>query len=381
MMHQRVFAGGRKSRLRTRLLLKRACRGRFESAGTEREKEMGYQETLLEWYFKNKRDLPWRRTEDPYRIWISEIMLQQTRVQTVIPYYERFLRTYPTIESLGKGEEEDVLRLWQGLGYYGRARRLIPCARMIVQVHGGVFPRTCGEMAKLPGIGPYTAGAVLSIAYNLPVPAVDGNVMRVFARQFEIYRDIKQGANRKFFEEKARSLLPEDRRHFNQALMELGALICTPENPDCDSCPMKSHCRAYGENLQSRLPVRSRPAEKKRLKIFAAYVKKGQDILLVKQTGRKLLGGLWGFPMVEGLEPEQAAEALKEVLRDTCGIKAVYAGEKAAGRHAFTHLVWEIVLLSYETEDGGVLDGETVWASESDMGRYPMSVAFSKLLY
>ena len=197
------------------------------------------QTKLLDWYHINHRKLPWRDQFDPYKIWLSEIMLQQTQVTTVIDYFNRFVKTYPTVQDLALADEDSVLKLWEGLGYYSRARRLIPCAKMVVELFDGEFPKDYKKIIKLPGVGSYTAGAVLSIAYNIKLPAVDGNVMRVYSRLFNMDADISDAKSKKIFEEKVFDTLPEDRRHYNQALMELGATICTPKSPKCMACPIQ----------------------------------------------------------------------------------------------------------------------------------------------
>ncbi|MGB8955280.1 MAG: A/G-specific adenine glycosylase, partial [Tumebacillaceae bacterium] len=200
---------------------------------------------LLAWYEENKRDLPWRRTRDPYAIWVSEVMLQQTRVETVIPYWHRFLEQFPTIDALAKAPEEQVLKAWEGLGYYSRGRNLQKGAQAVQERHHGIVPDALDEMLALPGVGPYTAGAVLSIAYDRPVPAVDGNVFRVLSRIFLIEEDIMKPKTRKTFEGIAEFMIPEGyAASFNQGLMELGATVCIPKNPRCALCPVREQCSA-----------------------------------------------------------------------------------------------------------------------------------------
>ncbi|MFW5868776.1 MAG: A/G-specific adenine glycosylase, partial [Armatimonadota bacterium] len=210
---------------------------------------------LLAWFDAHRRDLPWRRTSDPYRIWVSEIMLQQTQVDRVIDYYERFLVAFPTVEALAEAPIDDVLRLWEGLGYYSRARNLHAAARVIVQEHGGEFPRSPEAIRALPGIGEYTAGAVQSIAFGVPVPAVDANVIRVLARLFAVEGDVSAGEERRRIADLAAEVVPDDRPgDFNQALMELGALLCIPGRPGCLICPLSEVCRAKLRGLQATIP-------------------------------------------------------------------------------------------------------------------------------
>ncbi|KAE8558750.1 A/G-specific adenine glycosylase, partial [Paenibacillus polymyxa] len=211
---------------------------------------------LLNWYTRNKRDLPWRRHRNPFYIWISEIMLQQTRVDTVIPYFNRFIARFPTIEALAEAPEEDVLKLWEGLGYYSRARNLQTAAKQVVELHGGQVPDDTQAVAALKGVGPYTTGAIMSIAFNRPEPAVDGNVMRVLSRYFLIEEDIMKGSTRSHMESLVRELIPEGRAaDFNQALMELGALVCTPKSPHCLTCPVMEHCSGRLAAPQAPPPV------------------------------------------------------------------------------------------------------------------------------
>ncbi len=222
------------------------------------------QENILAWYEINHRLLPWRETRNPpYNIWLSEIMCQQTQVATVIPYYQRFLEVYPTIFDLAKAKEDDVYKLWEGLGYYSRANRLMQCSKVIVNQYQGIFPRSKKEMLNLPGIGPYTAGAILSIAYDIKEPAIDGNVMRVYSRLYEIHDEVGKPGASKAFDHYVRKDLPKNVSHFNQGLMELGATICTPTNPKCFSCPVIDLCKANKNNTTDILPVKTKKTKKK----------------------------------------------------------------------------------------------------------------------
>jgi A/G-specific adenine glycosylase len=256
---------------------------------------------LLAWFAQERRALPWRENQDPYRVWISEAMLQQTRVETVLGYFDRFLTRFPRIEDLAGSEEDDVLALWSGLGYYSRARKLREAAIAVVADHDGEFPRTRAAALALPGVGPYTAGAVLSIAYDLPEPLVDGNVQRVFARLFA-FRDVAgSGTLQKKLWALAEDLVPENggAGDWNQALMELGATVCTPRDPDCGSCPVASLCRAKELELVHELPVpapRKKPTEVA-LDIYVA--ERGADLLLEKRPPKGRMAGLWQFPTLE----------------------------------------------------------------------------------
>ncbi len=272
-----------------------------------------FQQNLLQWYQKNKRTMPWRDIENPYYTWISEIMLQQTRVDTVIPYFLRFIEKYPRVHDLAKGKDEDLLKLWEGLGYYSRVKNMKIAAGEVVEKYDGVFPKNPKELQSLKGIGEYTAGAIASIAYEQKEPAVDGNVLRVMTRITGNFGDIKLGKTKKEITEGVRALLPEENLgDFNQGLIELGAVLCTaPKAPDCEGCPVSDFCVAFDKNLQGVLPVKSK-GNKKRLekKTVLIFTHKDQ-LFLRKRREQGLLPGLWEFPNVQGHIKEGA---LKEAL-------------------------------------------------------------------
>src|SRR6056297_766440 len=277
---------------------------------------MAFQESLLNWYHTHHRKLPFRGSRNPYKIWISEIMLQQTQMDTALPYYERFMATFPTVFDLAKASEEDVLSLWAGLGYYSRARNLHKCAQVLVKGHKGKFPEDYQKALKLPGIGPYTAGAVLSIAYNKKVPAVDGNVLRVYSRLFNNHEDIGEAKNKKDIQKKIQDLIPENARDFNQALMELGALICLPKNPKCEICPLTKNCKAKELLIQNDLPIKRKKVKNKKIPVAVGIIYKSNKIMITKAS-TALLNGLWGFPLSEGTNAENAKEQLLSYLRET----------------------------------------------------------------
>src|SRR4051794_22479382 len=242
----------------------------------------GFSRDLIGWFNDEKRDLPWRKDRDPYKIWVSEIMLQQTRVDTVIPYFNRFMEQFPTIEALSMAEEEKILKAWEGLGYYSRARNLHSAVKEVHEKYGGEVPADPKEISALKGVGPYTAGAILSIAYGIPEPAVDGNVMRVLSRILSIWEDIAKPATRKVFEEAVRKLISHNNpSYFNQALMELGALICTPSSPSCLLCPVREHCSAFAEGVQRELPVKTKKNKQREVQLAAA--------ILTDEAGRILI--------------------------------------------------------------------------------------------
>jgi A/G-specific adenine glycosylase len=285
---------------------------------------------LLLWYRRNRRDLPWRRTRDPYRIWVSEIMLQQTQVATVIPYYVRFLRRFPTLRSLALAPLPEVLAAWSGLGYYRRARHLHSAARQVMEGLGGTIPREAAHLRRLPGVGRYTAGALASIAFGRPEPALDGNGMRVLSRMLALRGNPETSPNRQILERAARSLLAAGPAgEVNQALMELGALVCTPAAPLCLRCPARRGCRAHAAGLEAALPEVRRGRAAVDLEAAVAVIRRGRACLLVQRADRDLMKGLWEFPGGVLKAGERPAEALARLGRDRLGV-ALRAGERIA---------------------------------------------------
>ncbi len=297
--------------------------------------------SLLEWFGQNARDLPWRLTRDPYAIWISEVMLQQTQVQTVIPYWERWMRTLPTLQALAKARPEKIHKLWEGLGYYTRVRNLHRAAREMVARHQGTVPSSLEELLALPGIGRYTAGAICSIAFNQPTPIVDGNVIRVLARVFGKVGNPRVAAVRNEFWELARCLVLEAAQsemdqacsHFNQALMELGAIVCTPREPRCGLCPIRGFCLARRQGRQNELPtVAPRPRITKRR--FMAFVVEFRGKLLVRQRPDGVVNGhLWEFP---NAEVGQRGQAPENVARALFGVPMIVQTPLGSIRHSIT---------------------------------------------
>lgn len=305
--------------------------------------------TLLRWYDENSRVLPWRENTAPYRVWVSEIMLQQTRVEAVIPYYERFLARLPDIQSLAEADEGLLHKLWEGLGYYSRVRNLQKAARLILELHGGVFPSDHAEILALPGIGAYTAGAISSICFGQPTPAVDGNVLRVMARLTGCEADIASPAVKRQFTALLKQIYPAGRcGDFTQSLMELGAVLCLPNGkPRCTDCPLAFFCRARADGTTLSLPVKSKkPPRKKEKKTVFLLLCKGR-LALRQRPKRALLGGLWELPNTEGHLSRREAEALLEAWGlDFSEIK------KGPGRkHIFTHIEWEMESLIVRCEN------------------------------
>lgn len=335
---------------------------------------MNYTTYLLEWFDKNKRQMPWRERRDAYSIWVSEVMLQQTQVDTVRPYYERFMERFPTVEALAEATKEEVYTYWQGLGYYRRADNLHKGAKVVAEQYGGIFPMEEKLVKAIPGIGPYTMGAVLSIAFNLPYPAVDGNVMRVLSRQFLIEDDIAIAKTRKIFEEKVMQLMPEDARNFNQALMELGALVCTPKNPSCETCPMQPLCMAYAEGAQAEYPVKSKKTKAEPEFYKALVIQKEDEIYLEKRPEEGLLASLWGIPLVaDEIWQKMSCELIDyEVLSQV--------------QHVFTHRKWMMtpIVIKYneklEAYLKEIIKGEGVFVHMNQLESYPIATAFTKIL-
>jgi A/G-specific adenine glycosylase len=259
-----------------------------------------FSEKIVEWYLENKRELPWRNTKDPYKIWLSEIILQQTRVAQGLPYYNRFVAKYPDVNSLAKAPEQEVLRLWQGLGYYTRARNLHKCAKTVAERPNHQFPANYHQLKLLPGIGEYTAAAIASIAFKEPVAVVDGNVFRVISRIFGVETPINSPEGKKQFSELANSLVsgihPDTH---NQAMMEFGATFCTPKKPSCESCIFKKSCFALKNSLQQSLPVKLKVIKSKKRYFHYVVLKKGKRLLMKKRTGNDIWLGLYDFPLIE----------------------------------------------------------------------------------
>jgi A/G-specific adenine glycosylase len=304
---------------------------------TKRQLE-GFRGALLGWFARARRDLPWRRTRDPYAIWISEILLQQTRVAAVEPYYLRFLRRFPDVGALARARLGSVLKLWEGLGYYSRARNLHAAAKIILRDFGGRLPETAKELQTLPGVGRYTAGAIASIAFARDEPVLDGNVERVLCRAFRIHQPPKAPATRKELWSLAEMLPPPGQAgDFNQALMELGALVCLPRTPRCDACPLRGRCGARRAGEESRLPVRKKKKALPHHTIVAAVIRKGGRILIDRRKPDGLLGGLWEFPGGKARRDETLPAALRREVREEVDIGIRVGREIAVVRHAYSH--------------------------------------------
>ncbi|QOY36714.1 A/G-specific adenine glycosylase [Anaerobacillus isosaccharinicus] len=342
-----------------------------------------FQHDLLTWFKGNQRDLPWRQDQDPYKVWVSEIMLQQTRVDTVIPFFNRFLEKFPTIEALAIAEEGDVLKAWEGLGYYSRARNLQAAVREVHEQYNGVVPNSKAEISKLRGVGPYTSGAILSIAYGKPEPAVDGNVMRVISRIVASYDDISKQKTRVKIEGIISTLISvEDPSSFNQGLMELGALICTPTSPACSICPIQKHCKAFEEKVQLELPVKAKKKKPKEKKLVCAFIKNAEGQVLIHQrhsTG--LLASLWEFPNVELNNDDHIEKQLEVFLRNEFGIQTSIGKEIFRVEHVFSHLKWDVTVFEVELLSSvKKINERAVWISDLDIKAYPFPVSHQKIM-
>ena len=366
----------------------------------EKDKILSFRQKLLAWYDENKRDLPWRRSKNPYHIWVSEIMLQQTRVDTVIPYYERFLDWFPTVESLANAPEERLLKAWEGLGYYSRVRNMQTAAQQIMSEFEGKFPSTYEGISSLKGIGPYTAGAISSIAFNLPQPAVDGNVMRVLARLFEVNHDIGNPSNRKIFQAMMEVLIDPDRPgDFNQALMDLGSDIEAPVNPRPEESPVKEFSAAYQHGTMDRYPIKA--PKKKPIPIYlkALVVQNSQgQFLLEKNESENLLVGFWHFPLIEvdefsdqnqdldlfsqvaepilqlGPSPQESFEQDYDLEVDWQDLRFEEV------KHIFSHRKWHIQIIAGRvTETQEYADREVLWLSPEEFSNYPLAKPQQKI--
>ena len=333
---------------------------------------------LVDWYAENKRMLPWRRTQDAYHVWVSEIMLQQTRIEAVMGYYHRFMEAFPNVEALAAAPIEQVLKLWEGLGYYSRARNLHKAAQQVVFLGG--FPSSYEEIIKLPGIGDYTAGAIAAIAFGEPVTAIDGNVMRVISRIYALEEDIMLPASKKNVKLILESVYPLGRASdFVQGLMELGELICIPGSPRCESCPIQEQCRAFAEGKQTVLPLRIPKTKKKTEERIVLIAEEEGKVLLTKRPEQGLLGGLWEYPnvMADSIDKVQAA------MLDAYGIVIEPEDYVADAVHIFTHIKWNMKVYRGKVAAGSdfaALRRPYIWASREQLeAEIMLPVAFSKI--
>ena len=340
---------------------------------TENEKLKSCLPLVIQWYAQNGRPLPWRQEPSPYHVWLSEIMLQQTRIEAVIPYYRRFLRELPTVEALAGVEDERLMKLWGGLGYYSRARNLKKAAQQLVACYGGELPQQAEELKKLPGIGDYTAGAIASIAYGQPEPAVDGNVLRVMTRLLADDGDIMQADTKGRITALLRQSYPagKDAALLTEGLMELGETLCIPKGaPNCAMCPLREHCLAHQRGTEERYPVKS-PPKARRVEERTVFLlcNKGRYAIR-RRPERGLLAGLWEFPNVEGKLSAEEAAARAESL----GLRVNSCVPCAAHTHVFTHVEWHMGAYLLECAGEG---GELLWKGTEEIAReYSLPTAF-----
>jgi len=327
------------------------------------------QTRLLRWFKKNERNLPWRETRDPYAIWVSEIMLQQTQVPTVMPYYERFLKAFPTVQHLARADLFKVLKTWEGLGYYSRARNLHHAAQIISEHLRGKMPDTLQGLLALPGIGRYTAGAILSIAYNKEAPILDGNVKRVLSRVFAISGDPRQGQTEQLLWETSESLIPQGRASaFNQALMDLGAMVCTPRDPRCLLCPLRDLCKARATGIPEDYPSRVVKKKIPHIEAVAAVIRKDRKVLLQHRPPKGLLGGLWEFPNWRSEENGRLLR-LRNRIRKEIGMNVEVRESIGTFKQTFTHFKLTLHVFNCEAIDDR---GKGKWVSIKNLDQFAL---------
>jgi A/G-specific adenine glycosylase len=325
---------------------------------------------LLVWYRRNARTLPWRNHPDPYAVWVSEIMLQQTRVETVIPYFHRWMQRLPTIKSLAEASEQDVLNLWEGLGYYSRARNLHKAAKIIVEQDAGQLPRDLDALRRLPGIGRYTVGAIASMAFGMDEPTLDGNIRRVFARVFNISLPADSSSGEKALWNLAAEHLPKGKAgDYNQALMDLGATICIPKNPRCLICPLMELCEARQKGIQDQRPVLKLKKKPPHYILAAAVIVKNRRVLLCKRPSKGLLGGMWEFP--NGRVEDDPARELSKNLRSGYQLKVQRNDALGIVHHAYTHFTVTVHIFQC-TFISKPENQNLRWTKISDLENFPM---------
>ena len=336
-------------------------------------------QALLPWFERNRRLLPFRQEPSAYHIWVSEIMLQQTRVAAALPYYERFVAELPDPAALAACPPDRLRKLWQGLGYYSRAANMQKAARIVCEQYGGVLPASWEALRALPGIGDYTAGAIASIAFGIPAPAVDGNVLRVFARLFDADADITRPAVRRLFTRRVMEQMPPDAPGpYNEALMELGALVCLPAAPRCDACPLAALCRGRASGRAAALPCKPPKKEKTRLPVTVALVESPAGLLLQRRPAGGLLANLWQPPAFEGrtLTRDQLDGELARL-----GVRVDWEAALPAARHVFTHRIWELGGWRGRADEAAALPDGYAWARGEELAeRYPVPSAFRAYL-
>jgi A/G-specific adenine glycosylase len=331
---------------------------------------------LLDWYKIHARSLPWRDHPDPYAVWVAEIMLQQTRVETVIPYFERWMRRFPTVETLANASQQEVLALWEGLGYYGRARNLHKAACLLVVEKGGELPRDPAALRRLPGIGRYTAAAIASIAFGLDEPALDGNIRRVLSRLFDLRQPVHSTEAETRLRELANGHLPQGRAgEYNQALMDLGAMICTPRQPDCPSCPLRDICLAYSLGVQAERPVPEPKPALPHHTVTAAVIQCNGHVLIAQRAEQGLLGGLWEFPGGKTHPGEDLVACLMREILEELDIEVSVGEHLSVHYHAYSHFRVTLHAFRCSLQQGKprkLIHADLRWVKPSDLSSYPM---------
>ena len=350
----------------------------------EQKEIQAFHKALRSWYQKKGRDLPWRKTRDPYKIWVSEIMLQQTQVDTVIPYYNRFLSEFPSVNALAKARLQSVLRLWQGLGYYARARNLHRGARHVVKVWNGRLPEAEKDLIQIPGIGRSTAGAILSLAFDRPAPILDGNVKRVLCRYVAIMDDPRSRLVGSRLWSLSGMLTPDkDVHNYTQAIMDLGATVCTPRDPDCPSCPLQKMCSAYREGLENTIPVRARTKPVPHRQSALGVIHKQGRVLIIRRPEKGLLGGLWGFPGFLREGRKSFPDTLERGAKRDLGL-VIQAGQKLGKvEHAYSHFKITLHVFECNSSSGKSKNRKNVnckWVYPSQLKKYPLSGADQKVI-
>ncbi len=358
-------------------------------------KEDKIQKELLSWFAENQRALPWRESYDPYQVWISEIMLQQTQVVTVLPYFERWMKLFPTVQKLAAADQDEVLKAWEGLGYYSRARNLHKAAQQICKEHHGKIPQTADELRTLPGIGPYTCGAILSIAFNKETPILDGNVVRLLTRLYDVAQSPTDTQVKKELWRLSETLIPHgNARDFNQAMMEFGALHCTPKNPSCESCPLQGSCQAYSEGTVDKRPVKGKQKESISIEValgvlvktHSNHPQKSSQFFVQKRAGEGLMSGLWEFPGGKREKGESLLQALRREIFEETGVHVNKAKKLLTIQHAYTK--YRVKLHCYWIEDfegnPKMMPGEAVseaqWVSLDELEKMAFPAANRKLI-
>jgi len=338
---------------------------------------------LVRWFERDHRPMPWRSDPSPYKVWVSEIMLQQTQVVTVIPYFDRFVLRFPSFAALAAADPQDILKLWEGLGYYSRARNLQQAARIITTRHGGTPPHTAAALLEFPGIGPYTAAAIASIAFGEPVPTVDGNVLRVFSRFWGLANPLRDKTLADTIRCRLAPLIRTvNPSHFNQAMMETGALVCRPRNPDCAACLLARHCKAFNTNRTGELPVTTRAVAGPHHAVVAAVIMRRGRLLIACRHEKGMLGGLWEFPGGRPRLGEPPARAIRRLIREETGLTVTADAPYRPVKHAYSHFRITLTAFPCVARAGRARTGSAAsvkWIRPAELPLYPMSRAMRRI--